>query len=124
MREWVTARVAGDVSAMRHALVSPDRLRKAVDCPELVRKLTGAIENVGEAAKHANIRVEIRSMKATGQTKIAKGDNFRDCETAEPFEVRSYSSEIHIAAPGEEVESTHTHEVIRLDGRWYLLLTE
>jgi hypothetical protein len=130
LRELVTASVTGDASAMRHALVSTDRLRKALDCPdasELFRELTGAIENIGEAAQElrdAKPRVEIRSMKLTGQTKIAKGDNFRGCKAAEPFEVRAYSFELRLAALGNADETTDTGQVIRLDGRWYALLKE
>ena len=74
LRELMTASVTGDASAMRHALVSVDRLRKALDCPdssELFRELSGAIENIGEAAKQlrdAKPRVELRSLKLTGQS--------------------------------------------------------
>lgn len=130
LRELMMASVTGDASAMRHALVSPDRLRKALDCPassELFRELSGAIENIGEAAKQlrdAKPRVEIRSMKLTGQTRLAKGDNFRGCKATEPFEVRAYSFEVRLAALGNEDETTDRGEVIQLDGRWYALLKE
>lgn len=130
LRELVTASATGDASAMSHALVSPDRLRKALDCPattEIFRNLNGAIEHLDEAAKllrDAKPRTEIRAMKLTGQTKLAKGDNFRGCKAAEPFEVRAYSFELYFAALGSEDTKAETGEVIQLDGRWFALLGE
>lgn len=130
LRELMTASLTGDASAMRHALVSTDRLRKALDCPdtsELFRQLRVAIENVDVAAKELRLvkpKLEVRAMKLTGQTKLARGDNFRGCEAAESFEVRAYSYELHMEALGREASTTETGEVIQLDGRWFALLKE
>jgi hypothetical protein len=129
LRELTQAFVRGDASAMRHALVSPDRLRKALDCPtdELFGELNGAIDAVAEVAKElADVRPEVTISKLvhTGTTRIAKGDRFRGCVASEPFEVRAYSFELTLAALGRKDSTTDRGEVIQLDGRWYALLKE
>ena len=130
LRELLASVPNGNANAMRHALVSPDRLRKALDCPpnsNVFRDLTGAREHADDAAKQfagAQPKTELRSLTLVGQTKISKGDNFRGCKATEAFEVRAYSFELYLAAMGGEDTKTDSGEVIQLDGAWYALLKE
>ncbi len=130
LRELVSATMTGDAGAMRHALVSPDRLRKAVSCPasnKLFSDLELAVEHVGEVAKlvgDAKPKVEVMAMTQTGSTKLSSGDNFRGCTANEPFEVRNFSIKMRMSALGQQDETDDTGDVIQLDGRWYALLKE
>jgi hypothetical protein len=125
LRELVT--VAQRTSA-GHARISSDRLGKAISCPAdstIFTSLDGARENLGEAAKllvDAKAKVSIGKSVLTSQTKIAKGDNFRNCTANEPFEVRSYSTTLHLEAQGHSDDTEDTGDVIQLDGRWFALL--
>jgi hypothetical protein len=115
---------------MRHALVSPDRLRKAVSCPPsdpMFRDLGQAREQVGAALQQigdAMPTVEVQSMTQTGATKLNKGDLFRGCTTNEPFEVRNFSMKMRMSVQGRQQETDDTGDVVQLDGRWYALLKE
>lgn len=127
LRELIVAARTGDVNAIRHALVSADRLRKALDCPtdELFTELEGAHEEIGEAAEllaQAKPKVELGELVRTSTTKLAKGDPFRGCTAREPFEVRAYSFELTLEALGHTEKTTERGDVIQLDGRWYALL--
>lgn len=127
LRELMVASMTGDASAMRHALVSADRLRKALDCRDdtLFTDLEGAHEEIAEAAQmlgDARPKVEIGKVVLTATTKIEKGDAFRGCIAKEPFEVRAYSFELSLEALGRSEKTTDRGDVILLDGRWYALL--
>ena len=113
---------------MRHAFASPDRLRKALTCPAdstFISDLQGAIDGADRAAsfvKGVDAKMQLRSMRETGRTVIAKGDSFRGCTATEPFEVRNFSMKLQMDAYDRVEEIDDTGDVIQLDGRWYALL--
>jgi hypothetical protein len=130
LRELLSATTTGDAAAMRHAMLSPDRLRKAASCPDgnrLMTTLSLAVDHLDQAAeltKEAKAEIGDITLTETGLTKVAKGEAFRGCTASEPFEVRSYSIKAHVTVLGHATDLDDHGQVIQLDGRWYALVKE
>ncbi|MBA3503712.1 MAG: hypothetical protein H0T65_25340 [Deltaproteobacteria bacterium] len=127
IRELTAAGTERDTSKTKRALVSPARLRKALDCPPhstLIRdleshfELLDKIEKLPKPPRDTQSKDEIRSINQTSQTRIKIGDAFHDCKATEDFESRELAIERRI----DDKDHREVRQVIQLDGRWFAML--
>jgi hypothetical protein len=125
VRAMSDAVVRGDMAGVKRALVAPGRLRAALSCTghdNVITTLEASLDALHDAPEVIQgVTVETRSIEETGHRSLAKGDLYRGCTATEPFEVRMLAVDKRTGKGGAYDDSEETMDVVRLDGRWYLM---
>jgi hypothetical protein len=125
VRAFADAIGRGDVAAMKRLMVSPERIRKALDCPggeNLVNDVAQAHQALAELEKVKGelgaMGVTLEGMREESNVTIDRGATFHGCTAREKLEARRYKVELSAPAAGSGDEP---QEVIKLDGAWFML---
>jgi len=126
-RAFLAALNRSDVGGMRELVIAPERLGRAISCPpddkkiDVVEAVAFAHETMHE---RAGMNVRIISTTELSRRDVAAGDDYRGCRALEAFELRRYRLEVSVddSGTGERRPKTEQGDVIRLDGKWWMII--
>jgi hypothetical protein len=124
-RAFISAANQNNVDGMRAVAIAPERLGRALSCTADDAKVD-ILEAITDAraamVERAGMNVVLMSIVEESRRLVAVGDDYRGCRATEPFELRRLRMQIAVDDGAGKREKAEDGDVIRLDGRWYLVI--
>ena len=126
IQDYVDAVNRADTEAIKHVLVPPDRLRKAVTCKPGPHDMISDLEHElaaldAQTSQLGGVHFELLKVRQLESRTVAVGDAIGNCTAAEPFETRTLSWSRRATTPHGTGDGSETSYVVALDGTWYML---